>query len=64
MGARRIVDDRQDPDAPSDAFDDATIVALADALLGLRIPPECLPGVRANLIALAGHRDRIEGARA
>jgi len=34
---------------------DAAIVETARALLDLEMPPECLPGVRANLALLAEH---------
>jgi hypothetical protein len=39
---------------------DAAIVETARALLDLDIPPECLPGVRANLDVLAGHARLVE----
>ena len=32
----------------------------AAALLGLEVPPECLPGVIANLEALAEHLRNVE----
>ncbi|MEO8374490.1 MAG: AtzG-like protein [Sphingomonas bacterium] len=34
---------------------DAAIVEMARTLLDLEMPPECLPGVRANLALLAEH---------
>jgi hypothetical protein len=34
---------------------DAAIIEAARALLDLEVPPECLPGVRANLVLLAEH---------
>ena len=34
---------------------DAAVVEMARALLDLEMPPECLPGVRANLALLAEH---------
>ena len=39
---------------------DTAIVEMARALLGLDIPPECLPGVRTNLDVLAGHVKLVE----
>ena len=33
----------------------------AAELLGLEVPPECVPGVIANLAALAGHLANVEG---
>jgi hypothetical protein len=39
---------------------DTAIVEMAQALLDLDIPPECLPGVRANLEVLAGHAKLVE----
>ena len=36
------------------------IAAFAQATFGLHIPPEALPGVRANLAALADHWRRVE----
>ena len=39
---------------------DAAIVAMAQAMLDLDIPPECLPGVRTNLAVLAGHAKKVE----
>ena len=41
------------PDPSS--LSDAAILEAARALLDLEVPPECLPGVRANLALLAGH---------
>ena len=41
---------------------DVAIVEAARALLDLEIPPECLPGVRANLALLAEHA-RLVGDR-
>ena len=38
---------------------DVAIVEAARALLDLEIPPECLPGVRANLALLAEHARRV-----
>jgi hypothetical protein len=40
-------------DPPS--LSDAAVVEAACALLDLDVPPECLPGVRANLALLAEH---------
>ena len=34
---------------------DAAIIEMARTLLDLDVPPECLPGVRANLALLAEH---------
>jgi hypothetical protein len=39
---------------------DAVIVEMGRTLLDLDIPPECLPGVRANLDVLAGHAKWVE----
>jgi hypothetical protein len=39
---------------------DTAIVEMAQALLDLDIPPECLPGVRTNLEVLAGHAKLVE----
>ncbi|MDB5703038.1 MAG: hypothetical protein JWN66_154 [Sphingomonas bacterium] len=39
---------------------DAAIIEIARALLDLDIPPECLPGVRANLAVLADHAKKVE----
>lgn len=33
----------------------------AAALLGLEVPPECVPGVIVNLAALAEHLANVEG---
>ena len=37
------------------AMTDAAIIEMARAMLDLEVPPECLPGVRANLAVLAEH---------
>ena len=37
------------------AMTDAAIIEMAHAMLDLEVPPECLPGVRANLALLAEH---------
>ena len=39
---------------------DAAIIEVAHALLDLDVPPECLPGVSANL-ALLGEHARLVG---
>jgi len=41
-------------------LDEGGVAALALAMLDLHIAPECLPGVRANLDALAAHTRRVE----
>jgi hypothetical protein len=42
-------------------LDDVTIVAMAQALIALDLPAECVAGVRANLVALAEHVARVAG---
>jgi precorrin-4 methylase len=39
---------------------DTAIVETARAMLDLDIPPECLPGVSANLAVLAEHAQKVE----
>ncbi|WP_404713323.1 hypothetical protein [Sphingomonas sp. MMS24-J13] len=46
---------------PPEPLSEAAVADLVRAELGFDPPPECLPGISANLALLAEHLRRLEG---